>query len=386
MTRRVAHWIVTSILSLAAFTQVAHTFGDEQPYFPGNWGDWEKRDPAELGFNAARLREAVDYSIAHETKRPKDLDLAIRMGISRQTHDELIGPTKPRGSLNGVIIRHGYIAAEWGDTARVDMTFSATKSYLSTVAGLGWDRGLIRDLDEPVRQSVMTGHFDSPHNAKITWHMLLNQTSEWEGTLWDKPDWAPVWNGQQLRELHEPGTHWLYNDVRVNVLALALLHLWREPLPKVLKQHVMDPIGASPTWRWHGYENSWVSIDGAKMQSVSGGGHWGGGLWISTRDHARFGYLFLRRGRWKDRQLISEQWIEQMTQPTEIKPTYGYMWWLNTDQRRSSSAPASCFYAVGAGTNLVWIDPEHDMVVVVRWIDTIHEAEFASRVIAAIEE
>ena len=63
----------------------------------------------------------------------------------------------------------------------------------------------------------------------------------------------------------------------------------------------MEPIGASSTWRWYGYENSWVEIDGQKVQSVSGGGHWGGGMFINAYDMARFGYLFLRNGKWKDR-------------------------------------------------------------------------------------
>ena len=61
------------------------------------------------------------------------------------------------------------------------------------------------------------------------------------------------------------------------MLALAALHVWRRPLPQVLRDMVMNPIGASNTWRWHGYENSWVVIDGLNVQSVSGGGHWGGG-------------------------------------------------------------------------------------------------------------
>ena len=71
----------------------------------------------------------------------------------------------------------------------------------------------------------------------------------------------------------------------------------------------MDPIGASSTWRWEGYENSWVSIDGQSMQSVSGGGHFGGGMFINAWDMARFGYLFLHNGKWAGRELVSEKWI-----------------------------------------------------------------------------
>ena len=74
-------------------------------------------------------------------------------------------------------------------------------------------------------------------------------------------------------------------------MALAALNVWRRPLPQVLKENIMDPIGASSTWRWFGYENSWVVLDGSLVQSVTGGGHWGGGMYINAYDMARFGYL-----------------------------------------------------------------------------------------------
>ncbi len=170
------------------------------------------------------------------------------------------------------------------------MTFSVSKSFLSTTAGLALDADLIADVQDPVKDYVMDGKFDSEHNAKITWHHLLNQTSDWSGTLWDRPDWGDrppkdaTWDNLKQRKLNEPGTHYKYNDVRVNLLAYSLLQVWRIPLPVILREKIMDPIGASPTWRWHGYENSWVLVDGLKMQSVSGGGHWGGGMFISTRD------------------------------------------------------------------------------------------------------
>ena len=331
------------------------------------------------------LQKAIDFAIAQETKQPKDIAALLPMAIGDEPFDEIIGPTKKAGGLNGIILRHGYIVAEWGETRRVDMTFSVTKSYVSTIAGLALDKGLIRGVHDLVIHYVQDGGFDSPHNSKITWHMLLNQTSEWEGTLWGKPDWADRWQGT-MRELHEPGTHWQYNDVRVNRLALALLQVWRRPLPQVLKDYIMGPIDASSTWRWHGYENSWVTVDGMKMQSVSGGGHWGGGMWISTRDHARFGYLFLRRGKWKDRQLLSEKWIGMATTPTDIKPTYGYMnWEPNTDQKVYPSAPENNFCAHGAGTNVIWVDPEHDLVSVVRWIEGGSIDGYIKRVLAAIK-
>ena len=95
--------------------------------------------------------------------------------------------------------------------------------------------------------------FEAPHNQQIKWDHLLRQTSDWQGTLWGKPDWADRPEGEKPadwphRKLYEPGTHYKYNDVRVNAMALAALEVWRRPLPEVLREEVMEPIGASSTW------------------------------------------------------------------------------------------------------------------------------------------
>jgi len=251
------------------------------PYFPSRHV-WEQRRPADVGLDSARLAEAIAFHRANETSAPRDLALAHQAGFGLEPHGEPIGPFATRGEPAGIVVRHGYLVAEWGDSRRVDMTFSVTKSFLSTVVGLAVARGLIRSVHDPVRDYVPTEHFASAHNARLTWDHLLRQTSDWEGMLWGKPDWAdrppsdvPL-TDYIARARNAPGTVYKYNDVRVNVLALAALHVWRRPLPQVLRELVMDPIGTSNTWRWHGYDNSWVLLDGQRMQSVSGGGHWGG--------------------------------------------------------------------------------------------------------------
>ena len=351
-----------SLAMLLVASQVASA-----QYFPAP-DRWERRSPQQAGFDPPKLQDAVDFAIASQSTTKSD-SASIRETFRNEPNNEIIGPARARGPNSGMIIRNGYIVATWGDTKAVDMTFSATKSYLSTVAGLAFDAGLLRSPSDTVARDVAIDEFRSdPHNARITWKQLLQQTSEWQGTLWGKPDWADRFNAQQgKRPVKEPGSAWTYNDVRVNVLALALLHVWREPLPRVLKQRIMDPIGASSTWRWYGYENSWIDLDGLRMQSVSGGGHWGGGMFISAEDHARFGYLFLRNGRWKDRQLISEKWIAQAMSPTDVRPGYGYMWWLNTGQAVHKNAPPSAFWAAGNGGNYVFVDRENDLLIVLRW-------------------
>ena len=102
------------------------------------------------------------------------------------------------------------------------------------------------------------------------------------------------------RPLHPPGEFWEYNDVRVNRLSLALLQRFRRPLPEVFAERIMQPIGASSDWSWHGYRTSMVEIDGRMMELVSGGSHWGGGIAIHSEDQARIGTLMLRRGQWEN--------------------------------------------------------------------------------------
>jgi CubicO group peptidase (beta-lactamase class C family) len=233
--------------------------------------------------------------------------------------------------------------------------------------------------------------FEAPKNRPIKWDHLLRQTSDWQGTLWGKPDWADRPEGEPStwpnRKVYEPGTHWKYNDVRVNVLALALLHVFRRPLPDVLREEIMEPIGASSTWRWYGYENSWIELDGRRVQSVAGGGHWGGGMWINAYDMARFGYLFLRNGRWNGKQLVSEQWIKQARTPTQPNPEYGYAnWYLNTGRKPLPAVPESSVTFRGNGANIIYVDWESDLVVVVRWIrggDALNE--FLKGVLSSIK-
>jgi CubicO group peptidase (beta-lactamase class C family) len=127
-----------------------------------------------------------------------------------------------------------------------------------------------------------------------------------------------------------------------------------------------------------------VTIDGRPIESVSGGGHWGGGMFISARDHARFGTLILRRGVWAGRRLLSDSWIEALTDPCPLKPGYGLLWWLNTDRAQYPAAPETSVFAIGMGTNLIWIDPALDLVVVARWVAKDRVDDLIGRIMRAL--
>ena len=379
------------------------------PYVPG--ATWERRSAVAMGVDSARLAEAIAFAVQREARAPRDMEESHYRSFGREPFGQGIGPFKPRGEPSGVVLRGGYVIASWGEPDRVDMTHSVTKSFLSATVGLAFDRGLIPSVRDTVwksqaptyalrleapaepgsryRAPMFLDPWGTPHNRTITWDDLLRQTSDWEGTLWGKPEWAdrPSQSPAEwtTRSRVAPGTAYEYNDVRVNVLALAATNLWRRPLPEVLGELVMDPIGASRTWRWYGYDNAWITLDGRPAQVVSGGGHWGGGMFINAWDMARFGLLTQRRGMWGDRRILSEEWVKLSLTPTGPQPTYGFMnWFLNTGRKWMPSAPTSAFGHVGNGTNLVFVAPEQDLVIVVRWIENGAIDEFLGKALGAI--
>lgn len=391
-----------SCLLLTAFATNAQQKA-AKPYFPPR-GAWDHRSPASMGVDPAKLDSAIAFAKRNESRQARNMDSAQQQSFGKEPYSEPVGALEDRADPSGIIIYKGYIIAEWGQPSRVDITNSVTKSFLSSVVGLAVDRGLIKSVNDtvaaymppvevyhPGTTEVITP-FASAHNRTLTWEVMLRQTSDWEGTLWGKPDWADrpdgsSFNTWRTRPRNAPGTVWKYNDVRVNALALAATNVWRQALPQVLKNYIMDPIGASNTWRWMGYNNSWIVLDGVPVQSVSGGGHWGGGMYINAYDMGRFGLLTLHKGNWNGTQLLSEQWVKQALTPTSANNTYGYMnWFLNTDHKMAAKAPVTAFIHIGNGTNLIYVDPEHDLVAVVRWIENRPMGDMIGKILEAVPD
>lgn len=403
--------LLTSFFIFIPFFLLAQKKPIQKPieYFPSKF-EWTKKYLNEIGVDSIKLMNAISFAKEKDNKAPRNMEISQVQSFGKEPFGEGVGPFSERGDPTGLIIYKGYLVAEWGDPQKVEMSHSVTKSFLSTVVGLAVEDGLIKNVQDKVRNNVppieiydpnqksrpaellgqpmLLNLFETDHNKKITWDYLLRQTSDWEGTLWGKPEWAdrPSAKPEEWtsRKRIEPGTVFEYNDVRVNVLALSATNVWRKPLPEVLKDRIMDPIGASNTWRWNGYRNSWIVLDGKAIQSVSGGGHWGGGMFINAYDMARFGLLTLHKGNWNGKQLISEKWVAQSLTPTLAQTNYGYMnWYLNTDKQMFPSAPATVFAHIGNGTNIIYVDPEHGLVMVVRWIENNAMSEMVKKVLEA---
>ena len=384
--RRALFLVALAAVAAQATPSVAQT---RAKYFPPA-GTWLRKSPAEVGMDPVKLKEAVDFALTRASTWDFEKDQVRTFGTP-------LGPVpKTRAGTNGIIVRHGYIVAEFGDIKANDPVYSVAKSFLSTVAGIAVDRGLIKNVNDPVANYVKDGGYDSPHNSKITWKHHLQQSSEWQGELWGKNAnfiGAEAFGRGEMRprEIKEPGTFYEYNDVRINRFALSLARVFGRGVPDVLKTEIMDKIGASNQWRWIPYDNSTVEINGKQVGSVSGGTRWGGGIWINSEDLARFGLLALNRGKWGNQQIVSDQWWTDALTPSTVanSPDYGYLWWLATrpatGRGGSAALPTRSFQARGNGSNTIYVDPENDIVFVWHW----HQGamnDVVQRIIASITD
>ncbi len=347
----------------------------------------------------AGLEAAIRFAIAHESPWSRD-PAAGNWGVHEEDPppwNRLLGPVSPRGPCSGVVLRHGVKLAAWGEPGREDLTFSVAKTYLALIAGVAHDRGLIPDIDEPVVARVRNIGFEGDHNSAVTWRHLLQQTSEWEGECFGVPeqvdryrvvsfDPTPAQGRKgEARPLRRPGGYWEYNDVRINQFSLALLHLFGRSLPEVFAEAIAGPCGASADWRWVGYDNAWVEVGARLVQSVPGGTHWGGGMSIDALDQALIAQMLLAGGRVGGTQVLSREWLEQMITPCALAPFYGFLVWLNTAKRVFPGLAESSWFAIGAGSSITWVDPQHDAVVVVRWIDAAAANEVLANIGNALE-
>ena len=273
---------------------------------------------AEVMIHSPALSEAIAFAQAHEMPWPRDpaADPA-HWGVHHEDpppYNVLRGPVHGRGPVSGVVWQHGREVAAWGEPERAELTFSVAKTYLALLAGVAQAQGLLPDADEPVVERVRGIGFDIgaqppshlDHAAAADQRVgrqLLRPARHGRPLSQGRLRPAPAQRPQgRCAAAAPPGSYWEYNDVRINQLSLALLHLFGAPLPEVFREQVMRPIGASEDWAWLGYDDAWVELPATagrparRVQSVPGGTHWGGGVSIGARDQARLGQLLLDGG------------------------------------------------------------------------------------------
>lgn len=316
-------------------------------------------DPDALGAAAA-------LALADEPELPREMRGWLARTLAEEPWPYVLGPVRDRAGPTGLVVVNGREVLRWGDPDAPDMAFSIAKSALATVAGLAFDDGLLEDLDAPVGERLA---LEPLAGTPITWRHLLTQTSDWRGTVFGVPWWADPQGRQAAGDPPlGPGRRFAYNDVRTNLLSLALTHLHGASCGTVLGERILAPIGVPEGWSWHGLDGMRTRLaNGREVPVVTGGSHWGGGLWLSAHDLARFALLHLGGGRWAGRRLLSERWCTLMLEPCLLRPAYGLMWWRNPDGAQYPGCDPAGFCAHGTGEQVVWCDRRRELVAVVRW-------------------
>ena len=200
------------------------------------------------------------------------------------------------------------------------------------------------------------------------------QGDEPKGGYLHGPSDTPFLPGEPL---FEPGKKFAYWDSAMNEFGHVLTRIAGEPMKDLFRRRIADPIGMDPAkWDW----GDFGKVDGVVVNG--GSGNHDNHVRISARELARFGLLFLNRGKWNGRQLISEHWVSAATRvsvPADLpwaqpesnidgRGVYGFNWWANgvkpDGKRPWPSAPPGTFAALGYNNNRCFIVPEWDMVIV----------------------
>ena len=292
----------------------------EAPVIPP--GDFPTATPEDAGFDPAALAEAVD-------------------GIRRMSGTRLL-----------LVTRGGRLVVEeaWGAAPdRPVNVKSASKSLLSALVGIALERGDLEGLDQPIAE-LLPGRASGAKGA-IALRDLLTMSSglrsvsgEGYGAWVSTSDWTAAALAQPL--VGEPGAAFEYSTGDSHLVAAVLAEATGTSVLAYAREHLLEPLG--------------IEID--SWERAPEGVHLGGNqVSLTPLDLARFGQLYLNRGRWGDRQLVPAEWVETSTRVhAEGWPdrygAYGYLWWIRPE--------AGAYMAVGYGGQFLYLAPADDLAIV----------------------
>ncbi|MDA0837907.1 MAG: serine hydrolase [Planctomycetota bacterium] len=296
--------------------------------------EWAKSSPAEMGMDAQQLGVAKDYALT--------------------------------GGGSGLVIKGGKEVFSWGDQRRCYDLKSSTKSIGVTALGVAVGDGKMRLEDKAAKfypdiGKEVASNADPDWLSEITLLHLATQTAGF-----DK-------NGGFSKMLFRPGTAWFYSDAGPNWLAECITLVYQRDMSELLFERVFTPIGITPadlTWRMNSYRPK--QIEGITRREF------GSGIHANVIAMARIGYLYLNRGKWKDRQLIPESFAAAAGSTVssfkglpehasssgfgDASNHYGLLWWNNADGTLKG-VPRNAYWSWGLYESLIFVSPDDDLVV-----------------------
>ena len=307
----------------------AAPFVAQDPVYPGR--EWETISPADAGFSAATLD-------------------SVRMRLASMNTTALM------------VIKAGKVVFSYGDVVRTSYIASVRKSVLSMLIGIHEARGEI-----PLDATIGALGIDdlgglTAGEKEATVRDLLSARS---GVYHPASNGGDDVDSTFVRGSHAHGTFFVYNNWDFNALGTIFERTTRLNIYDALEQEIARPIGMQ----------DFARAAQLRLGDTTRSQHLAYHMWLSTRDMARVGYLMLREGRWRDRQLVPRAWIARSTHAAtplgEMNPPrmrewrfgYGYLWWV-WDGPRATGEWAGAFTAMGAYGQFITVLPRLDLVVV----------------------
>ncbi|MBL8687972.1 MAG: serine hydrolase [Rhodospirillaceae bacterium] len=287
--------------------------------FPG--AAWEKTAPEAAGWSQAKLADARAIS-------------------------EVMGSTAV------MIVHKGVVVDEWGEVAAKTNLHSVRKSLLSALIGIAVEERKI-DLSDTMAKLGIDDNAPSlsevEKQARVG-DLLKARSGVYHAALYETSAMAAR---RPPRGAHAPDTHWYYNNWDFNALGTIYERAEKRSIFEALDERIAKPIGMQ----------DYQPIDGSYVTGPASD-HRAYPIRMSARDLARFALLYLREGRWNDRQIVPAQWVRDSAYNySSVGPGrgYGYMWWIGP-----AATPPGSFFAAGAGGQYALVIPSRDLVVVHR--------------------
>jgi CubicO group peptidase (beta-lactamase class C family) len=278
-------------------------------------GFWQKIDPKELGLNSKAIEK----------------------------HRQLCLETDAHAT---VVIYKGKIVSEWyAPDYKAPLTaMSSTKSVASMLVGLLVDEGKLSSVDEPVHKYIP--EWSQGDKKKVTIRHLLTHTSGFK-RIFGKNSVGYVREDKNAHVIsldltYQPGTTFDYSNEGVQLLSPVLDKIAGMPIQQYAQKKLFQPLG----------------MNNSNLKEDEKGHAWTyADMETTPRDFARLGLLMLQKGIWKEKRILSNQWIHESTQPT-LNSRCGYLWWLY------KSGPLVGYASLGYQQTNMYIFPKHELIVV----------------------
>ena len=325
----------------------------------------------EEAFPTRRVATSAKPSVLSPAPTP-----VIRYSVGEASHssytiDDFVKRTVTTALLilhNDRILFEGYYLG--ADSKDRFMSFSAGKSFTSTLVGFALGDGKIKSLSDPIMRYLPELKGSAYESATIKQVLQMatgtSYNEEYEDKNSDIAAFAATVARSQgglydfsrsFKSLEKPGTRFYYATANTEILGALVARVTGMSISRYMSEKLWQPLGAEAPARWM------LDADGSGGREVAGGG-----LQVRLRDYGRFGLLFANNGQWHGRQLLPTGWVKEATRPQDpyvdfgkLAPDdplgYGYQWWL-------LPGPRHRFAAEGIHGQFILVDPEKHVVVV----------------------